>query len=541
MSTLKNNVPLYKCSSYMKIEETQLIDLKKLENSGLLISYKTLNNRNIKLTDLVGKYIDELDLTLLSIISYHDEECEKLMDWIYYSLADSKKKRAKCKEYSHATARSERLIVWKLIMGINKTVRKNNYKKSLDHICNILIKSNDELERNFSFESEFSNLYVMKYRDNYSMQLVRAVEIFLDNSTLKSHIELFKSSYGVELKDYIYIVYYIVNRFATFEKIDYFQPYNINRWRLNIDNIKLKNINESTLKAVLDSISDDMESYHNNLLSSKTSIRDFSLFYRKPLLKLNSNSYIPLDGKLLEDLLFTNLYYKIAEASNKNAFMSDFGFSFESYVCKLVSECCSHRRIYSYIPEFEYKHEKNNKKSHDAIIYNESTNSTLLIEVKSSKFLHSMLTTDDNNESFNSTVDKLMLTPWNQMMKSLDGIMKSNAEPRFNEKTKFFFLCVTMNDIPMYPLNIKIEQEGRDITEFFYSMNIESFEIFTEILSAESEYCFGSVLLGFLKHNKVMSMKTYLARVRDRNKLYNSEFTRNIHKNTINFISNIST
>ncbi|MBE7214710.1 hypothetical protein MK852_13650 [Shewanella benthica] len=498
-----------------------MVDLKKLENFGLLMSYKALNNNESNLIKLLDNSIDELDLVLLSIASYHEDESSKLMGWIFNSLAKNKKQRAKCKNYTHATARSERLVVWENILKNKEITRRKSYKKSLDYICNLLMTSNDNFNRDFTFESELSSISVMQYRDNYSMQFIRAIEIFLMNSRLNSYVELFKSTYGVEVKDYIYVVYCTVIRFFKFKKIDYFRPYQIEQWKLLVEDPIFRKIDRIIVKRVLDTISNDIESYCDDLKNKKSSVRDFSVFCNKPLLKLKNEEYIPLDGKLLEDLIFNNLFYKFLDMQNNNGFMSDFGFAFEDYVCKLVNESCSYRETYTYIPEFEFRYNKNQNKSHDAIIYNESKDSALAIEVKSSRFLNSMLVSEDNNCSFDKTVNKLLIRPWEQMMKSLTGIMKSNAEPRFSERTTFFFLCVTMNDIPMYPLEITLNQEGRDITKYFFSMNIEAFEIFMEILSVESEYCFGSVLLGYLEHKKVMSIKTYLSRIREHNNLTN--------------------
>lgn len=498
-----------------------MVDLNKLENFGLLMSYKALNNVGVNLAKLLDSSVDELDLILLSIVSYHEVESKNLMNWILKSLAKNEKQRAECENYTHATARPERLVVWESILKSKEITRKKSYKKSLDYICNLLMTSNDTFDRSFTFESEFSSISFMQYRDNHLMQLIRSIDIFLIDSKLNPYIALFKSTYGVEVKDYIHVIYCTVVRFYSFKKIDYLLPYPVKKWKINMEDQIFGNIDGTMVKMVLDTISNDIESYCDDLKNKKTSLRDFSVFQNKPLLRLKNDEYIPLDGKFLEDLIFNNLFYKFLDIPNNNGFMSDFGLAFESYVCDLVNESCSYREIYTYIPEFEFRYNKNNKKSHDAIIYNESKNTALAIEVKSARVLNSMLVSEDDNCSFDKTINKLLINPWEQMMKSLTGIMRSNAEPRFNDRTIFFFLCVTMNDIPMNPSDVKLNQNGRDVSKYFYSMNIEAFEIFMEILSVESEYTFDSVLLGYFENKEVMSIKTYLSRVRKKYNLTN--------------------
>lgn len=483
-----------------------MVDLSKRENFGLLMSSKALS-QSFKMETTIDNSVSELELILLSIISYHERESTKLMSWVYSYLAKNKKQRTLCKKYSHITARSERLWLWKKVLNKKYRPTKASYAKSLSYICKILIASNDNYVRDFKFESELSSISIAQYRDNYFMQFVRSYYTFLNSDLLESYREVFKSKYGFSLKDYLYVIYMTVYRCYEFPEIDYFNHYDVSAWKIRINDRIYINVKPELVRNVLDSISISL----NDTSDLDDDSRDFLDFCNHPLLKLNDGTYIPIDGKLFEDTLFNNLFHKISDIAPKK-FMSDFGECFESYVTKLITKSCALNTRYEFIPEFKYN--KNQNKSPDAIIYNSDSNTALVIEVKSARVLYSLTVRDDNNKSFDLTVEKLLMKPWKQALKSISGVVGKSLNSRLNSKTNFYFLSVTMNDISMYPINILIDCNGTDVRERFFSMNIEAFELFIEILSKESDYCFSSILEGFLKVKDRMSIKTYLSRIR---------------------------
>ncbi|HGH6043438.1 TPA: hypothetical protein AB5H75_003870, partial [Vibrio mimicus] len=121
------------------------------------MSAKALN-QSFKMETSIDNSVSELEIILLSIISYHDRESAKLMSWVYSYLAKNKKQRTLCKKYSHITSRSERLWLWKKVLNKKYRPTKTSYSKSLSYICKMMIASNDNYIRNFEFESELSNI-----------------------------------------------------------------------------------------------------------------------------------------------------------------------------------------------------------------------------------------------------------------------------------------------------------------------------------------------------------------------------------------------
>ncbi|WP_217699523.1 hypothetical protein, partial [Vibrio parahaemolyticus] len=150
-----------------------MVDLSKRENFGLLMSAKALN-QSFKMETSIDNSVSELEIILLSIISYHERESAKLMSWVYSNLAKNKKQRTLCKKYSYITSRSERLWLWKKVLNKKYRPTKTSYSKSLSYICKIMIASNDNYIRDFKFETELSNISIAQYRDNYLMQFVRS-------------------------------------------------------------------------------------------------------------------------------------------------------------------------------------------------------------------------------------------------------------------------------------------------------------------------------------------------------------------------------
>lgn len=484
-----------------------MISLQQIENFELLMSADIFKESK-KIDDIINSSTSELEIILLSISSYHERDNIGLCNWICEYFPKNKKQRAKCKKYTRATSRSERIWLWKKILRQKFKQNRVPYSKSLEYICKLMMASNHEYPRDFKFESETSNIQIMQYRDNHFWQFVRAYYIFLNSDELKNSRSIFNEKYGFELKDYIYIIYTTVKKFYKLPPFDYFSPYNTSKWKISAHDSDYINVDSNLVRKVLDSISICID---NNSVSDDNP-RDTLIFNNRPLLKLVDEKYIPIDGKLLEDTLFHNAFYKFLDLKIDN-FQSYFGTAFENYASTLASNCCKLHGGYEFIPEFKYN--KNQNKSPDAIIYNPKLNSALVIEVKSAKYLHSLLVRDDNNKSFDETVKKLLSDPWKQALQSISDIVKLKIDNRLNNETSLYFLNVTMNDIAIYPANINIEINGTDVTNRFYSMNIEAFEVFMEILSKKSDFCFASFLNGFNKFRNKLSMKNYLSRVKN--------------------------
>lgn len=500
--------------------------LDDLVNSGYLISGGVFGGNIGGVDDLIGNKISPDEILLLSIISYRENEGRKLVNWVFNNICENKKQRHKLKHggYVSVTARSERLVLWKHILSKRLQIGGvKEYKNALNNVCRALIASNDHYPRRFKFESEFSGISFTQYRDNFFMQFYRSSMIFISSNSLKTCKDEFQRVNGISLRDYIYHVFIIVNRYQRFDNIDYFKPYYLPKWMLGSDDPIFQGLDYEKIKIVLDLISKRQSSFYKEMLNDKNVYKNFNVFKNNPFLRVNDKMIIPLDGKFAEDLLFNNLYYKVESLPSREEFITEFGIAFESYVSNLVEKACSYRNEYNFIPEFTYQ--KGTKKSPDAMIYHHENNTMLVIECKSSRVLNAMLDKDDGNVSFDRNVEKLRIKPWKQMHASISNIIKAEYDPAFSEKTMYVFLCVTMNNIPFYPVEMKIEQQGRRIDKYFFTMSIEEFEIFMEVLSSESKFTFYEILLGYRTHQNSMSMKTYLNRIRENEKLFNEKYS----------------
>lgn len=449
------------------------------------------------------------------------------MEWVYNELCKNKKARQRLKKgnYISVTSRSERLLLWAYILKNTKVTHSKHYAKALNNVCRYLISSNDNYIRDFKFESEFSTVMFNLYRDNYQMQFYRASKIFIESNTFEICKTEFNEKYGFSLNEYIWEVNEIIKRIYEIKEIDYYRPYELFMWVLSY------NTPNSLSERILETVSLSQEQFNDKLDNINYS-RDFSLFQNNPFLKLPSGSFLPIDGKFVEDLLFYNLFYKLESLPSKSKFITEFGYAFEMYISGLIEKSINYNSNLIHIPEFAYK--QGTKKSPDAIIYNKNEDGMLVIECKSARVLNTLITRDDKNESFDKTLEKLRIRPWKQMYKSICSIIKENAHPLITQGKKYMFLCVTMNDLPMYPINFSIDVDNKHIEHALFSMNVEAFEIFLEILSMSGENGYSHILLGYRKYQNSMSMKTYLNRIRKNHNLNNKKFIHEIFKDMNN-------
>ena len=239
---------------------------------------------------------------------------------------------------------------------------------------------------------------------------------------------------------------------------------------------------------------------------------NFSLFRDRPFLRISRGKYLPIEGKLVEELLFENLFHRVYRACERDgSFFAEFGRAFEGYAQEYVRYFLGRNNHYQIIDEFSY--DKGGSKSPDLMIKIPDERAMIVIEVKSARPLDDALTTNNNKESVEKTLQKLQSAPWMQSYNSVCNILKKKGHVEFTADTIYYFLSVTMNNIPFMIGGFSVKSKGFDLDKFFYSVDIETFELLVRFSSTVKEYSIRDTLLNYNQNRGRMSMKTYVLKV----------------------------
>ncbi|MGI9840723.1 hypothetical protein [Vibrio parahaemolyticus] len=487
-----------------------MIDINKLENVNVLLTYQDLFDDEVTINEHLKHGADYNDLCFLSAISFYEDEENRLSEWVSDNFQ-------KLPENRVVFGRSERLTAWKyLLSNISSLKLVNNRERCIEFFKLFLLINDRDNNRDFNVRHKFSLGFINNYRDRYIAQYYRAKKIFLSEAFVSEYGEKFYSHYGVSVHEYFHVIHAILKYYKhSKRRVDYYCSYNSLYWQFNVISLaKDYNCDMNVFSKVMECVSFDLNEGKLFSLASLYDSNNISLFRDKPFIKISPSVYIPIDGKLVEELLFNNLFYKIKEI-NDVRFLSDFGLYFESYIQSITESSITNLNHHKYkiIPEFKYK--KGQCKSPDLILLTEYENSALVVEVKSARFLDEVVSSNNNESSLDKSLIKLKENPWKQSAKSISEIISLKENVDINENKNYYFLAVTMNDIPMSltEYNIK-DNNGNDISDFFFSMNVEAYECLLEIVSSDCRYNIFDILRAYRDNESSMSIKTYLARVK---------------------------
>jgi len=518
-------------------------------NQGILLSSKKIFKDNKKIEDFIKNKINNNHIVLYSILTFHADENKKIQDWAYRQIKEIKEET---RQY-HILSRHQKLITLKyLLINYKKKKLKLNFNNDLRFLYKLLAKVNDIDVYIGTNNHSIINAFFFSHYDNDLSQLKRSQEIFLKHEKMQIYNIKFEKYYGISLKNYLFIVYYLNVHYKLFSRLNYTNPYNLDEWYFNLDKNPIAKRKRSLFQKVFNIISFDIQEGQKYSRETLIDYYNFDLFRNKPFLKLDNNTYTPIDGTFSSNLIFNNLFYKvfdILDEKNRKNFMGDFGTPFEDYVAMLTKFACDNTKQfdYIYIPKFVFKYKRNKLKSPDAMIYDSKDNYLLVIEVKSARVLNSISTSKNDDTDIHTSYDKIKGKPFKQVYESMTKIaevVKANNLNIINDEETYkkvknilkkeptmMFLTVTMNDIPMSMIKHSIVVSSKkilekDITKAFFSMNIEAFETFIKIISSNFEYDFSQVLGGYNNNEDNMSIKTYFSRMIKHNKIENEIFSK---------------
>lgn len=475
------------------------------------------------LQETMSSNLDPSLLIVLSMISYTDrsQQINERLKSILDLSEDGKKIISTVK----INKRPSNLILWTELLKNSF----DNFKLSDFNFNNPLKKIAEQLTIINEAEKDDGdiNQYLLKntlyfYQDNYAFQFYRAFNIFISNEIMKKYAEEFENKNRISLKDFI-LISNLFNNYYDQNK----EWYNANSWILHIESFsKYSNISFEKINKFMDIVSFNKDDINKFSKSKDYKNHNFNFFNNKPFYKISEGLFIPVDGKLSQNLIFNNLYYRLLKSNNdSNAFMRDFGKAFEQYVSHLVSFVEKKSKNYKYkmLEEFEFGNPQ--KKSSDAyIIFKDkkiNKKIVLVVEVKSARILDKFKRLEDDNDSLDKTIQKLTINPLKQQIKATKEIINSSGHPEITNDKFYYFMSVSMENFPQQFETVNLDVNDEDLIGIkcagLNSLNIETFELFCKVISSNSPCSFSYIIEDHRNNYSSLSFKTYLSRLMNRN------------------------
>ncbi|MCX7220485.1 MAG: hypothetical protein NTY70_16610, partial [Burkholderiales bacterium] len=177
-----------------------------------------------------------------------------------------------------------------------------------------------------------------------------------------------------------------------------------------------------------------------------------------------------------------------------------------------------------------------NSLSPDAMVRCDADKTVVAFEVKSARYLDSVLTSEDAPQVVSDSFEKLRYKPWAQVYDAIARIVGEKRHGRLTEGLSYLFVVVTMNEIPHSLQDYEINIHGTDSSDCFYSFGIHSLELLLSAASASKKYSLYDILLNaFSLRHKISNRTTFIRFLRRDGGV--SEFDKQIRMEAINRVS----
>lgn len=495
-----------------------MTNINSIQNLHLLLSHRELYGKARSIDDILDRPISIDLLCLLSILAFENNEEKRFRAWAASSLALHSFQGANDASIMRDHSVFGRIQIyecWKHLLARASILEIGEQNRvELASTLHELFACINDRESDGDPHQHLVKSGIHFARDDPLFKLYRAQKIFLDGQHLESYVAAFEQQHSFGLESYLGVVFEIVMRYRSMRQVERFDPLALDDWIVDLHEMHrdLK-IDFELLRRIMNTISFTLD---EGIAFAATTINDasnFELFRNRPFLKLSETCFLPIEGKLLEELLFDNLLHRLHSASGRDIkFYAKLGYDFELYVQGLIkSFCASDTRIaYEFIPEFTYG--KSKARSPDAMVRCEQDQTLLAFEVKSARYLDSILTTENAPEAFADSVEKLMDKPWKQIHEAIGRIFGEHRPAKFTDGLRFLFVAITMNEIPHSLQEHNIEVQGNDVTHCFHSFGIHTLELLLSTAGLSGEYTMYDMLLNAFHVRHQISTRTCIIR-----------------------------
>lgn len=253
----------------------------------------------------------------------------------------------------------------------------------------------------------------------------------------------------------------------------------------------------TTLNTTVNLLSTTVKNFrtmHNTNLPTDNRFMKFNLnvLRIKPILKLSENpkQYIAPIPNLIINQLPSIIYYNMQQHANPT-FTEHFGKElFENYIALILDKLfvCQKAIIFS---EKQLKTQGfKNKKKPDFLIYNEQTQSAIIVEVKAARRYRGAIQTDDKDQFFGNSIDHIKegITKIDNVSENLKkGTLKINNKNIFIKKV--YGIIVTWENLVIcnWPKIKKASLPNYCSCEYVHVLSLDDLELMTEAFESYDE------------------------------------------------------
>lgn len=494
-----------------------------MENVYKIADYQEIfGEQPPELSDVLGNEVYPDMLATLSLLSWKNHSPE-INEWIEKNIALTAKGIAAVRE-SRFTNRSSSMWLW-LHFFKNLQEQRSGGEVNKDQYFEGVIRSLTILNKK-EHDKEDMHGYLMNngyefYRDNYFWQINRAMRSFVHEKRMRIYVSDFEKLHNVKLTDYIELHSFLTRRSTDVaSNLIRVHP---SEWVIDLDVLaKQTRLNSEDLERIMINASfsiNEFRSYKNDL--DKEDVW-YDFFRQHPYFRLTQKKYIPINGKLAENLLYNELFHKIKHASsNPLQFMTDYGACFEEYVSGLIKVACrkSKKFNYKHLPEFKY--DSNSKKSSDAYIYfrdeEKDVDVVIVIEVKAKRIREQAKIANPTKKDIQLSIDKTIREPLSQALGVTCDIIKRKESKILTKDKVYYFMSVSMDgytgvfgdyDLSLNPNYVEQIKFGG-----VFPVTIEGFECFIRVIMSNYASPANKVLDDFNEVSGGISFKTHVARI----------------------------
>ncbi|MFJ7731898.1 hypothetical protein ACIQXF_08385 [Lysinibacillus sp. NPDC097231] len=386
------------------------------------------------------------------------------------------------------------LYKWLLAYGQESTLNEEIKEEDIFNTINLFLKVSDFLPKHIEPDDFLLQVLSFSKHTNLGNELARAFFIY---SELSKQQELYKEKEFLDINsDFVNFYGYSIEQYlaVNFALLTLVLPQ-----RVSFSTTWVKNKNEffknTELKHIAPKIIDDLSINITEAQKWASSTIDNSWNYLKlqelPLLKLNSDEFIPFNYDILSNGIFDGLYHRIRGCypEKDRRFLTFFGRPFEKYIDLILKEAIQNSRFdYEYIEEFDYGTKSPSLSSDFYLRLNEDL---IIIEAKGARpTVNSSINAD--KESIKKDLKKLFIDPIIQADKAYQNILNSSFSNKFKGVQNIYIISVNINNFPSVPsfyeeVDETLKESLSDKVKGYFNFSITDIEAMCYLISRKGK------------------------------------------------------
>ncbi|MGG0789865.1 hypothetical protein ABE132_14405 [Peribacillus simplex] len=346
------------------------------------------------------------------------------------------------------------LYKWLLAYGQESKIIEESQKVDVLPTIQLSLQVSDFLPKNIEIDDFLLRVLSFSKHTNIGNELARAYFIYCELANErklyreKEFVDInedFINFYGYSIEQYLAVNFALLHLVLPHQKIPLSRSWVKNKNEL-FKNTELKKI----APKIIDDLSINISEAKEWAKSTIDNSWDYLKIQQFPLLKLNSDEFIPFHYDVLSNGIFDGLYHRIRGCYPKEdkRFLDFFGRPFEKYIEITIKKAIQNSRFkYEYIDEFDYGTKSQSLSSDFYLRLNEDL---IIIEAKGARpTVNSSI--KGEKKAIKKDLQKLFIEPILQADRTYQNILDSSFSYKFAGVQNLYIISVNLNGFPAVP------------------------------------------------------------------------------------------